>query len=364
MIVNGYIQSNFDWKSIVDPKLVGGKFVKVYLLAKEGISRPKLLGLTSKPLEWTREAVESLASQVKTGIQAFFGHGKTNEHTGRTPVGELVGSTLKEIGGKLHHYVAVASDKPNNYDVISMEASIEFEDHKDKGIVSRALELTGLALGIKGKDIPGVEGAEMVAQMQFFEPDKSSEDNNRKDRTMTLEEVKRLVKENGWGVTAIFPTNQVIGKIKVENGQITYDGEGTDPAISKVIGKYVLDQINPVLSDQKTKIEEYEPKVKEYVQLKTETEKTKAKNQVDQIVKDRSLTESHKKYLDSIIDEYDPNSHKFDEFVESKLGVYKKLVDSGLILTGEGGEKPPKPGEDKESNGDWEKELEEIENGK
>jgi len=364
MIVNGYIQANYDWASMVDPDSVKGKFVKVYLLAKEGLSRPKLLGLASKPLEWTRQAVESLASQVRTGIQAFFGHGKTNDHLGRTPIGELVGSVVKDIGGKLHHYVAVASDKPHNYDVISMEAGVGFDDYQDKGVVKEVLDLTGLALGIKGKDIPGIDGAEMVAQMQFFEEEIHSANNNRKEKTMTIDEVKKLIRDNGWGVTALFPTNQVVGKIKVDNGVITYDGEGTDPAIAKVISKYVLDQVNPILTEQKTKLTEYEPKVKEYETLKTQTEKNEAKTKIEQIVKDRSLTESHKKYLDSIIDEYDPNSHKLDDFVERKLGHYKNLVDSGLIKTESGGEEPPKPGEHKEETGDWEKELEAIENGK
>jgi hypothetical protein len=363
MIVNGYIQASFDWRSIVEnAESLKDKVVKVYLLAKEGISNPKILGAKTKPLQWTKDAIISLASKVSVGIQAFIGHGKgSNDHASRKPIGHLVGHAIKEIGGKLHHYVAIASDTDHNHNVISMEASVDYEDFQDAGIVRKVSELTGLALGIKGKDIPGVEGAEMVAQMQFFDDQNiESKPTQMRKKTMTKEEIKAAIKEIGGYPTDFFQIGEILGKISVKDGKIEFDGEG-DPKIANSIKKYVVDQIQPVITQANEKLKEYEPIVAEHKTLKVDKQRNEAKGKIDEIVKNRQLTEQHKKYLESEVVDFDPDNHKLDEFIDNKLTKFKSLVDSGLIVLQKPDGTLPKPrSSDPEQSTDWEKDLDET----
>jgi len=356
VILVGYIQNNFDFKSFLDAEKLKGKIVNVYLLAKEGISRPRILNSKSKPLLWTRDAIKSLADKVKSGIQAFNGHAETNSTYNRDKIGEVVGSFVQEIGGKLNHYVAIASDRNHPYNVISMESTVEYKDEGEIGIVDRVLDVTAVALGIKGRDIPGIEGTELIAQMQFFEEDKLY----RSSKTMNLEEVRRLIRENNWKVSDLFDFKKIVGKIKLEDDQIVYEAEEADPAINNIIEKYVLKQINPVLEERKRKLQQYEPIVQEYKTLKLESEKQRAKNQIDVLVKERSLTDGHKKFLESVFDEYNPEALKFEDFVENKLNIYKKLIDSGLIASEIEAKKPEKPSNSSNATKSFEDILEEI----
>jgi len=363
MIVQGYIQASFDWKSIVEnPLNLKDKIVKVYLLAKEGVSNPKFLGSNSKPLIWTREAIYSLASKVKVGIQAFIGHGKTNEDKNRPEIGSLVGHSVKEVSGNLHHYVAIASDKDHNYNVISMEAEIYYDDdtnqNKGSAIVKFVENLTGLALGVKGKDIPGVEGAEMVAQMQFFN-NEEIENKTQTRKEMTKEEIKAAMREHGGYVTDYVSIGDVLGKAEIVNGKLTYDGNG-DPKITKAIEKHILGPVNSLLEQQAVKINEYEPMINDYKTLKVNQERLTAKDKVSEIVKSRSLTEQHQKFLETELSEFDPSSQKVDEFVDSKLTKFKSMVDAGLIVLKTPDGNLPDPKGESGGSSSYEKEYEEA----
>lgn len=353
MIINGYIQAGIDWKSIVqNPESLKGKFVKVFLLAKEGISNPKILGGTSKPLEWTSNSILSLYNNVKAGIQAFLGHGKTRIDNTRESIGEVVGQSIQTIGGKLQHYVALASDKDHQYNVISMEADVKYSDTPTKGIVERVTEITGLALGIKGIDIPGVEGAELIASMQFFENGNSTNTETNTTQTrkqMNDQEVKEYLRNRN--PSDFFDLSKIIGKVKIsENGKLEYDGEG-DPKVAKIIQKYVIDPMNPKIESFNKQLEDLKPIVEEHKKLKIETERSNAKSKIDEIVKTRNLTDQHKKFLERQFGSFNPETGKLDEFVESKLTEFKGLVDDGLIkLDGTSGTNPPPPSTEDNKN--------------
>jgi len=222
------------------------------------------------------------------------------------------------------------------------------------------LDVTAVALGLKGKDIPGIDGTELVAQMQFFEQDFL---NMKRESKMNLEEVKKIIRDNNYKPTDLFDFKKIIGKIKLEDDQIVYDSDESDPVISNIIEKYVVKQINPVLAEKKEKISKYEPLISEYKELKRQDEIKKARNQIDQVIKDRSLTEGHKKFLDSVFDEYNPELQKLDEFLDNKLAIYKKLVDSGLIQSNENSSTPvQKPSNNEKESKSFEEILEEVQN--
>lgn len=371
MIVNGYIQANIDWRSIVkDPGSLSGKVVKVYLLAKEGLSNPKILGALSKPLEWTSDAVKSLYNSVSTSIQAYAGHGKTRIDNSRPTVGNIVGSTLRDIGGKLHHYVAVASDQDHNYDVISMEADISYEDREDKGIVNQIKQLTGVALGNKGKDIPGVEGAELVASMQFFEPEQETVKPEKKEnqKPMTIEEAIKMIKDNGIPATRIWTVPELVGKISFQEGKISYE-PGQDHKLADAIGRHFVHTAQSHIDTFANKAKEADTIKESFQKVQSELFQTKSSKHIETIVKERSLTPEHKTYLEKVSIAFQAKEkpeEEFKAFVDSKLEEFKGLVDGGLIKlsTVPKGTNPPPPGEDKKEGASYEELLDEESNGK
>lgn len=353
MIVNGYIQANIDWRSIVkDPGSVSGKVVKVYLLAKEGLSNPRIIGSLSKPLEWTADAIKSLYNTVHSSIQAYAGHGKTRIDNTRPEVGNIVGSALQEIGGKLHHYVAVASDKDHSYDVISMEADISYEDLPEKGIVNSIKQLTGVALGRKGKDIPGVEGAELVASMQFFEPELETGKpvNKENEKPMNVDEAIKLIKDNQIPPTRIWTVPELVGRISFKEGKIEYE-PGQDHRIAEAIGKHFVQNAQSQFDTLAQKAKEGDSLKDSYLKAKSDLFQTQSSKHIETIVKDRSLTPEHKTYLEKVTIGFQPKEkpeEEFKQFVDSKLEEFKGLVDGGLIKLSakKEGANPPEPGDD------------------
>lgn len=370
MIIQGYIQASIDWKSIVNnPDNLTGKIVKVYLLAKEGISNPKILGGVSKPLEWTANAIKSLYSSVVGSIQAYAGHGKNRIDDSRPKIGNIVGSSLQNIGGKLHHYVAVASDQDHKFDVISMEADIGFEDRDDKGIVNYVSKLTGLALGEKGKDIPGVEGAELVASMQFFTPETEPDNkpvNKENQKQMTVEEAIKLIKDNGIPASRIYPVPELIGRFSMENGKLNYE-PGTDHKIADVIQRHFFKPIQTEFESFGKKIGEVDTLKQNYSKLKSDLFKTESSKHIEKIVKDRGLTDQHKSYLEVAATKFtagEKPEEEFNTFIDSELTNFKGLVDKGLIkLTGTKIQKDPADPDQTKNEKSYENLLEEESNG-
>ncbi|PJZ87925.1 hypothetical protein [Leptospira levettii] len=359
MIVHGYIQANIDWRSIVkDPGSLSGKVVKVYLLAKEGFSNPRILGGLSKPLEWTANAIKSLYSTVHTSIQAYAGHGETRIDESRPKVGNIVGSTLRDIGGKLHHYVAVASEKDHSYDVISMEADISYEDLPDKGIVNSIKQLTGVALGKKGKDVPGVEGAELVASMQFFEPEPDLEpgkpDNKENKKPMTIEEAIKMIKDNGIPATRIWTVPELVGKISFKEGKIEYE-PGQDHRLADAIGRHFVHTAQSQIDTFAQKAKDADSIKESYQKVKSDLFQTQSSKHIETIVKERSLTPEHKTYLEKVSIGFQPKEkpeEEFKQFVDSKLDEFKGLVDAGLVKLSAKpqGANPPEPGSEGKSS--------------
>ena len=371
MIIQGYIQAGFDWRSIVqNVEAVKGKFVKVYMVVKEGLSNPTIIGKGVTPLEWSRKAVSEFASKVSNGLKAYRGHGATNNRDESESIGEVVGHAVKDIAGKLNHYVAIASDTENDLDTISMEADITYVPSGNKGIVSVINQVTGLALGVKGVDIPGVEGAGLIASMQFFEQDgqKNEPNNNQKSKTMTKEEIKNAIMASGGSPSDFFNLNQLLGKVSIIDGKIAYDGEG-DYKVAKLIQKYVLDQVNPLLESQSEKIKNADLTTVKYKELSGRVAKAEGKAKIDGIVKARSLTDQHKKYLESVYEGFNPGEDAeadLTKFIDTELGKFKNLVDSGLVrLDGAKPDgSPPKPQSSDPSVSDvedWEKRQDYLE---
>ena len=69
-------------------------------------------------MRWPRAVIRRAAEKIKEGAKFFISHEKDNSHEGRTPVGEVVGSFVKESAKGLQAIaLGVLSDKAKDMDV-------------------------------------------------------------------------------------------------------------------------------------------------------------------------------------------------------------------------------------------------------
>ena len=75
---------------------------RVYSIAHEGIATPRFIGAGVRAVKFLVQAVQSVASKIGLGVQAFDGHNADNTTEGRKGIAEVVGSATRHIQGKLH----------------------------------------------------------------------------------------------------------------------------------------------------------------------------------------------------------------------------------------------------------------------
>lgn len=184
-------------------ELIKGKGkLQAYVIAHEGTSQPKVLDdRKAKKLNWPKETIQKIASKIKTGIKFFVDHGKdTNSHANRKPVGEVVGSFVKEIGNKLSNIVIGHFENPddvNSMDVNSMEADVSIDESNNN--VVNLNELSGIALGSSSENSPAFPGAVRLASLQCFDKEENPDGKKGGQEMPTFDEVKQFVKDrNVW----------------------------------------------------------------------------------------------------------------------------------------------------------------------
>lgn len=146
---------------------------RVFSIGHEGDANANVLGAGMKVLHYAKDIIVQMFNRVKVGLAALYRHDpSTNSHVGRESVGEIVGKTVKEIGGRLHALAAVyikPEYRDHELDVASIEGDFEAEEHTDGsyGVVNLS-EVTGVALSNHRVDTPGMEGATLQAALQMF----------------------------------------------------------------------------------------------------------------------------------------------------------------------------------------------------
>jgi len=147
-------------------------FLQAYSICHEGISTPTLLGDTSRPIRWTRAAVQSIKNMVLRGVKFFLGHNADNSTEGREPLGEIVWDGQTEIDGTLHHIVVghfPDKTKVSDKDICSQEAEWDFFESAGAWFAGALHKLTGIALSSSKTDKPAFEGARRLGMVQALE---------------------------------------------------------------------------------------------------------------------------------------------------------------------------------------------------
>jgi len=178
---------------------------RAYAIGIEGDAEATQVGYGKRALHFFREIINQIHEKLAIGTRFFAGHGQTNAHDGRQTVGEVVGKAQIQDGEKLTD-IAIAYIHPDHrdkvFDVASIEAeNVEFTDAEgERAAVLSVGAITGIALGDRRFDRPAFSGATLRAAYQCFAGEK----------TMTLEDIQKAVKEGGYKPTDIFAAETII----------------------------------------------------------------------------------------------------------------------------------------------------------
>lgn len=272
---------------------------QAYSIAHEGVSTPKLIGEEAQPITWTRRAIQSIKDIIVKGVRFFIGHNEDSSTKNRKAIGKVVASTQKEINGKLHHIV-IAYHRPEHreiakgFDVCSQEAEWSFFEKAGKLVADSIEKLTGIALGRSKTDTPAFAGAKKLGMVQAFE------NNQEEEKIMTVEEIKKGIKELGVSPEKLYSEDD-LKSIKF---------------------------VNEIMSQVQTLQSQVETLEGSNADLIRKNETATSKTRLEKIMTEKNLTDKQKQFISKrwskIAEKFDDESITKD--VELLQGEYKEYV--------------------------------------
>jgi hypothetical protein len=300
-------------------------FLQAYIICHEGISNPKILGDTSRPIHWTRQAVQSIKDIVLKGVKFFTGHNKDNSTENREALGEIIYDTQKEIDGNLSHIVVgyfPDKNKVLDKDICSQESEWNFIELAGNWIADKVHKLTGIALASSKDSLPAFQNAKRLGMVQALEDDKGKE----KKMDLTICSFSELLQE--------------LKKRHIEPSQMfSIDEIKSEKAYSSIIK---TDKDLKELEDTKKKAIDLETENKT---LKTEKESNaklikehallSAKERYLKIAQSLTLTAKQREFVTKQFNEtiQDTTEEGLKKYIDSQLNVYSEVVKSLNIKT-------------------------------
>lgn len=292
--------------------------INVYAIGHEGDADGKAVGIGRQVLHYVREMIVQLARKVNVGIQAFHNHNADNSHAGRNPIGEVVGSALKTIGGTLHSLAAVYI-KPEfrnlELDVASIEANIEYQiaPGDAKGKVVGIEQITGIALGSSRNEKPAFRGARLLGIVQAF---------TDKGGKMTKEEIIAAIKENNLSITDIFSAEDIV------NSEPAKKAKQTEYEHAKRVEKKLGEERDKVIQLQKD-LDDRDTKIKSLNEKVTVSNVTEL---FESAKGARKLNEKQVNYINDNLtkfksgEEGDKLKDEFNRFLDDQLTEFSKIA--------------------------------------
>jgi len=212
--------NNNELDDIIDPYFIRGikdrdphPEIKVYSIGHEGQANLHLPGIGQKTLTWIQAAVHWVKDKLRIGTAVFDRHDpNTNSHEGRTQIGEVVGTAVKQIGDRLNTLAAIyiyPQFKSRPLDVASIEAEIEYAHDGFQAWPTAINRVSGIALSNSGIDTPGFPGATLLGAVQAYVQAFGGEIQGANN--MNLSEVKQAAKDLGLRPSQIFAVEDIMG---------------------------------------------------------------------------------------------------------------------------------------------------------
>ena len=215
-------------------EIVNNGELRAYIVAHEGTSRGREVqnGQTGRAeISWPRQAIRDLTSCIAKGTKFFIGHRDgTNSHDGRSSVGRVVSSFVRNVNDKLQS-IAVGffpdKSRTTGMDFCSLEANVNTRNDA----VCDVEDCSGIALGSLKEGTPGFPGTVLLQSLQCFssengdktkydkskngDPNKNKEDKKEKTVAMTVDEIKTAVVDMGLMAHKIFSMEEISESLRV-----------------------------------------------------------------------------------------------------------------------------------------------------
>jgi len=291
---------------------------RAYAIGHEGESNFKVLdhGIGNKTFTWVKRAVGWLNDAIKKGTKVFNQHQSgTNDHTGRIPIGEVMGNKLVELKDKVTTIAAFyiyPEFRDKQLDVASIEADIEFgTDDGGQSFPTSIQNVTGIALSNSEIDSPGFPGATLLASVAAFHGQFNEV------KTMNLTELKQAIQEGGYSPSKLFSADQLIADsqiiehVKKEKHNLYEQNQRLQNDVT-VLKEAAVKKDNEHASEVKI--------------LKSEGLKGKAGIILDKIFTDRKYTEKQIEYAKSHLSRFQSEATDDTSFEED----LKKFADAEM----------------------------------
>ena len=309
---------------------------RAYVIGHEGISEGKVVGHGNMVKRWFASAIDKIHEKLQYGTKVFHEHAKTNEHTGRTSIGEIVGKAKEIIKDKLSA-IAIMYIKPEYKDlplnVASMEADIYLSDDRNKGIFDVNVEdITAVALGDSAVNRPGFADATLLVQVQEL-VDQSQFNLGGEEMGNTISDIKKVIKAEGYMPSDFFGIGELTKDPMIEEHIEKLEEKFENSLIKrrKRINEGFDETKDKLIEDHKT---ELKTKDEQITKLQGETIKSKTGEWLTTQKDKRKLTEEQMKYINLNLPEFKPEDHdkgedEFNKFLDGqvdKLAVINKDV--------------------------------------
>jgi hypothetical protein len=326
---------------------------RAYIVGHEGDSAGKVVGAGTVVARWFRSAIENLYHKIQHGLKIFHEHAATNDLEGRTPIGEIVGKSLRWIKDRLS-VVAIAYIKPEfrglPLDVASIEADINFkEDRLRKIYTADVRDVTAIALGNSEFDRPGFAGATLLAQVQAFANKKSHEAEGANVEGLTAEDVREFFRTAKGVKPSDFFGNDALAEDPAVKGMI--ETEKRRAGSSEFADKKRLEET--WAKEKKELTEKLETANKTIAAKDGELVLTKVPALFEKEATDRKLTDQQKKFIKPRLDKFKATAPEkieaeFKVHLDKELDEFKTTAELfGIkIVPAAGGKKDEKAGGD------------------
>lgn len=294
---------------------------KVFSIGHEGTARGRLVGVGYTTVQYLRDAVRKIGDKLKIGTKVFSGHGSTNSHEGRKPIGTVVGRHVRQMAGKLHTLAAIYIHPENrdvDHDIASIEARVRYQEDLDGVSVRDVDEITGIALGRTGTDEPGFPGARLIAAFQAFAENESHK--GKRGNDMDLATIQEAIEDNGFTPSDVFDRATLEKDTTVE--EIVKKGKDTEFRHAKRVEKQ-RDALQDDLSNAK------EDHAKEIAGLRRELLINGAGTVLSKLIGEdgRKLSDRKKAFVEREFDERFHSESEDDKGLEKDIDSF---VDQSL----------------------------------
>lgn len=309
---------------------------KAFVVGHEGEARPHIVGGGSVFVQWIRSAISKLAERLRYGTKLFFNHAETNEHEGRTEIGEVVAKSLRFVGDKLSAVMVgyiYPQFRKQILDVASIEAEVDFSALKEGVISDRDIgDVTGIALGNSASNQPAFPHATLIGEVQAF---LDSQFTPSGGKAMTVEELLAEIKAQKFKPSDLFGADALTGDpvFKQEVHRATNSEYATRMRENEKHGEQ--------LSEIKKQLEE---KDKELKRLQVDAAKSQLGEMFSKAKTSRALDEAQSAFIEKRIPRFQPSSadsisKEFDQFLDAQVdefNEFKNLIAPSKDGGGEG----------------------------